>query len=217
LERNRHLRSVGRAACVRTNTPGATPSNRGKGFLSVDAEPGLSLSAVTDAPAADRAAGLRLRPSSQPHRRVPATADVGVEAQEDGHANVLVVLIDLDVVETIYDPVKELDSERLIIRLDIYPIPRGRPEVSAIRVRNRRISTGRPPKKSFRLALGNSSHAPSSTNGRCERQRAPRSARQRSTWTGLPHHDRARRMDSWSQGLWQSLPAGNDILFGRLS
>jgi hypothetical protein len=159
----------------------------------------LSLSAVTDAPAADRAAGLRLRPSSQPHRRVPATADVEVEAQEDGHANVLVILIDLDVVETIYDPVKELDSERLIIRLDIYPIPRGRPEVSAIRVRNRRISTGRPPKKSFRLSLGNSSHAPSSTNRRCERQRAPRSAdnvpRRRAShiMTGLA---------GWTAGRW---------------
>jgi hypothetical protein len=160
LERNRHLWSVGRAACVRTNTLRATPSIRGQGSSSVDAEPGLSLSAVTDAPAADRAAGLRLRPSSQPDRRIPATAEVGIEAQEDGYANLLVVLIDLDVVETIYDPVKELDSERLIIRLDIYPIPRDRPKVSARRVRNRRTSTGRPPKKSFRLALGNSSHSP---------------------------------------------------------
>jgi hypothetical protein len=120
----------------------------------------LTLSAVTDAPTADRAASLPLRPSSEPHRRIRATAEVGIEAQEDGHADVLIVLIDLDVVETVYDPVKELDSERLIIRLDIYPIPRSRPEVSAIRVRNRSTSLGRPPKKSFRLALGNSSHAP---------------------------------------------------------
>ena len=120
----------------------------------------LSLSAVTDAPTADRAAGLPLRPSSEPHKHVRATAEVGIEAQEDGHANVPVVLIDLDVVETVYDPVKELDSERLIIRLDIYPIPRDRPEVSTRRVRNRSTSSGRPPKKSFRLALGNSSHAP---------------------------------------------------------
>jgi hypothetical protein len=131
-----------------------------KRFLSRRRGARLTFSAITDAPTADRAAGLRLRPSSEPHRRVPATAEVGIEAQEDGHANVLVVLIDLDVVETIYDPVKELDSERLIIRLDIYPIPRGRPEVSARGVRNRRTSSGRPPKKSFRLALSNSSHAP---------------------------------------------------------
>jgi len=120
----------------------------------------LSLSAVTDAPMADRAAGLPFRPSSDPHWRVRATEEVGIESQEDGHANVPVVLIDLDVVETVYDPVKELDSERLIIRLDIYPIPRDRPEVSTRRVRNRSTSSGRPQKKSFRLALSNSSHAP---------------------------------------------------------
>src|SRR5215212_8878802 len=123
---------------------------------------GLSLSAVNDAPTADRAAGLRLRPSSEPHRRVRASAEVGIETQEHCHANVLVVLIDLDVVGTVYDPVKELDSERLIIRLDVYPIPRDRPEVSARRVRNRRTSTGRPPEKSFRLAFRNASHRPQS-------------------------------------------------------
>jgi hypothetical protein len=77
--------------------------------------------------------------------------------------------------------VKELDSERLIIRLDIYPIPRGRPEVSAIRVRNRRISTGRPPKQSFRLALGNSSHAPMIHQSPVRAAARPLDPRQRST------------------------------------
>lgn len=151
--------SGGRPACPDERTWGH-PFDPLTRFLGRRRGAQLSLSAVIDAPTADRAAGLRRRPSSEPHKHVGATAEVGIEAQEDGHAYVLVVLVDLDVVETVYDPVKELDSERLIIRLDIYPIPRDRPEVSARRVRNRRISTGRPPKKSLRLAPGNSTHAP---------------------------------------------------------
>jgi hypothetical protein len=31
-------------------------------------------------------------------------ANVGIEPHEDGHLNALIVFVDLDVVETIYDP-----------------------------------------------------------------------------------------------------------------
>jgi hypothetical protein len=78
-------------------------------------------------------------------------ANVGVEPHKDGLLNALVVLIDLDVVETIYDPFKELDTERLIVRSDIGPVPWHWPWVRARRVRNRRISTDRVAKKGLLL------------------------------------------------------------------
>ena len=206
--------SGGRSACPDERTWGHPFDPRTR-FLGRRRGARLSLSAVTDAPTADRAAGLRLRPSSQPHRRVPATAEVGVEAQEDGHANVLVVLVDLDVVEAVYDPVKELDSERPIIRLDIYPIPPDRAEVSTRRVRNRSTSSGRPQKKSFRLALGNSSHAPIIYQSPVQAAARPLDPPTTFHIDGTPYHDRARRMGSWPPGVWQSLPAGSDILRRR--
>jgi hypothetical protein len=63
------------------------------------------------------------RPSGEPDERNGPALKSGIEAYEDGHQNVVLVLVDLDVVETVYDPLKELDTERLIIRSAINPIP----------------------------------------------------------------------------------------------
>jgi hypothetical protein len=49
--------------------------NPRKGFLNRRRGARLTLSAVTDAPTADRAAGLPLRPSSEPHKRIRAHAE----------------------------------------------------------------------------------------------------------------------------------------------
>jgi hypothetical protein len=46
------------------------------------------------------------------------------------------------VVETMYDALKELDTERLIIGSDVDPIPRHGLWVAARRVWNRRIRSG---------------------------------------------------------------------------
>jgi hypothetical protein len=83
----------------------------------------LLLGAVADSPTRDRTVGLGHRPRSEPHKHISPAANVGIEPHEDGHLNALIVLVDLDVVETIYDPFKELDTERLIIRSDIDPVP----------------------------------------------------------------------------------------------
>jgi hypothetical protein len=114
----------------------------------------LLLGAVADTPTRDRTLGLGHRPRREPHKHISAAANVGVEPHEDGHLNALIVLVDLDVVETIYDPFKELDTERLIIRSDIDPVPWDGPWVRARRVRNRRISTDRVAKKGFLLPPG---------------------------------------------------------------
>lgn len=85
-------------------------------------------------------------------------ASVRVEPHEDGHPNTLIVLVDLDVVETIRDASKELDTECLIIRSDVDPVPWHGPWVRAGKVWNSRISTHRVAKKGFLLPLGYSSH-----------------------------------------------------------
>jgi len=79
--------------------------------------------AVADTPTRHWSVGLDDRPSSEPDERVSPAVKSGIEAYEDCHQNVVVVLVDLDVVETVDDPLKELDTERLIVRCDINPIP----------------------------------------------------------------------------------------------
>ena len=114
----------------------------------------MLLGAVADAPTRDRTVGLGHRPRREPNNDMSPAANVAIEPHKDGHLNALVVLVDLDVVETIYDPFKELDTERLIIRSDIDPVPWHGPWVRARRVRNRRISTDRVAKKGFLLPPG---------------------------------------------------------------
>ena len=76
-----------------------------------------------------------------------ATTNIGIEPHEDRHQNALIALVDLDVVESIRDAFKELDTKRLIIRSNVDPVPRHGPWVRARRVWNRRISTDRVAKK----------------------------------------------------------------------
>jgi len=114
----------------------------------------LLLGAVADRPTRDRTVGLGHRPRREPNKDMSPAANVGIGPHKDGHLNALVVLVDLDVVETIYDPFKELDTERLIIRSDIDPVPWDGPWVRARRVRNRRISTDRVAKKGVLLPPG---------------------------------------------------------------
>jgi hypothetical protein len=46
---------------------------------------------------------LAIAPPGEPDKHIPPAVKVGIDPNEDGHLNVLVVLVDLDVVETMYD------------------------------------------------------------------------------------------------------------------
>jgi hypothetical protein len=67
-----------------------------------------------------------------------------VQPQEHGDSDLFVVLVDLDVVKSVDDPVDELDSERLIVGIDVDPVPANQAWVSARRVRDGWVAAERP-------------------------------------------------------------------------
>jgi hypothetical protein len=87
------------------------------------AEIPLTSDAVADAPITDRARSLGRRPPCETDKRIGAAPSVRVEPDEDGYPNVPIILLDLDVMETTNDSLKELDCEGVIIRRDVDPIP----------------------------------------------------------------------------------------------
>jgi hypothetical protein len=68
--------------------------------------------AVADTPTRHWSVGLDARPSSERDERVSPAVKTGIEAYEDGHQNVVVVLVDLDVVETVDDSSRNFSSHR---------------------------------------------------------------------------------------------------------
>ena len=75
---------------------------------------------------------------------MPSASEVMVQPQEHGDPDLFVVLVDLDVVKSVDDPVDELDSERLIVGLDVDPVPANQAWVSARRVLDDWVPAERP-------------------------------------------------------------------------
>jgi hypothetical protein len=67
-----------------------------------------------------------------------------VHSEEHGDPDLFIVLVDLDVVKSVDDPVDELDSERLVVRRDIDPIPSNEAGILARRVRKGWVAAERP-------------------------------------------------------------------------
>jgi hypothetical protein len=171
ISARRIVRGLGRRLGVEmaADADDGDASHFSRTYMACLGTPAVLLGPVADSPTRDRTVGLSHRPPSEPDKHITPAVKVGIEPHEDGHLNVLIVLIDLDVVETVYDPLKELDTERLIIRSDVDPVPWHGPWVRARRVWNRRISSRRVAKNDFLLALGYSSHTPIMTTRPCKR------------------------------------------------
>src|SRR5919198_6044715 len=112
----------------------STGSGIGKALLTP------SVRSVVDISPNDRLIGRASRPRTVADERICSTSKVMVQPKEHGDPDLLIVLVDLDVVKTIDDPVDELDPERPVVRRNVDPIPADGAGVSTRRVRNGRIA-----------------------------------------------------------------------------
>jgi hypothetical protein len=113
---------------------------------------------VRDVPAADGTVGNRGRPGGQSNGHVRPAAQVVVQPKNDREANLVVVFVHVKVMKAVHDTVDELDPQRLIVRPDVYPVPRNGPRTSPGCIGTRRLTARHALQQVFGRNLSNSSH-----------------------------------------------------------
>ena len=128
--------------------------------------------AVDDPTGPNRVACPHRCPGREPHSRDCPTAEVGINPKKHGYADLVLAFPNLDVVESVYDALNELDPQGLIVATDVDPVPGNRSRVPHRWVGDRRMFAERLRQKRVGLILRDSAHTQSSTNRLAERQRA---------------------------------------------